>query len=87
MAMLNSNTHLRVPRGFGAILEGLTREILRDQPKDIPKYAAEYFEALLKNREETGTDPSEWAAKLEDRYYNPHSFKTSDHASRTTVSK
>uniref|UniRef100_A0A3B4A3T9 Sperm surface protein Sp17 n=1 Tax=Periophthalmus magnuspinnatus TaxID=409849 RepID=A0A3B4A3T9_9GOBI len=46
-----SNTHLRVPRGFGAILEGLTREILRDQPKDIPKYAAEYFETLLKQRE------------------------------------
>lgn len=51
MAVPFSNTHLRVPRGFGAILEGLTREILRDQPKDIPKYATVHFEALLKQRE------------------------------------
>uniref|UniRef100_A0A3Q0QS94 RIIa domain-containing protein n=1 Tax=Amphilophus citrinellus TaxID=61819 RepID=A0A3Q0QS94_AMPCI len=33
------------------LLEGLTREILRDQPEDIPKYAAQYFETLLKKRE------------------------------------
>lgn len=46
-----SNPHLKVPPGFGALLERLTREILRDQPKDIPKYAAEYFETLLKTRE------------------------------------
>lgn len=88
MAVPFSNTHLRVPRGFGAILEGLTREILRDQPKDIPKYATVHFEALLKQREESGIDPSDWAAKLEDRYYNNHSFKTSekDLASKTSVS-
>uniref|UniRef100_A0A7N8XUH8 RIIa domain-containing protein n=1 Tax=Mastacembelus armatus TaxID=205130 RepID=A0A7N8XUH8_9TELE len=46
-----SNTHLRVPRGFGTILEGLAREVLRDQPEDIPKYAAQYFDTLLKRRE------------------------------------
>ncbi|KAK7882547.1 hypothetical protein WMY93_028721 [Mugilogobius chulae] len=86
MAMPISNTHLRVPRGFGALLEGLTREILRDQPKDIPKYSANYFENLLEQREEKGTDPSEWAAKLEDRYYNNHSFKSQDHAPETAVS-
>uniref|UniRef100_A0A3Q4GL29 Sperm surface protein Sp17 n=1 Tax=Neolamprologus brichardi TaxID=32507 RepID=A0A3Q4GL29_NEOBR len=51
MAVPFSNTHLRVPRGFGNILEGLTHEVLRDQPEDIPKYAAHYFEALLKERE------------------------------------
>uniref|UniRef100_A0A3B4GP96 RIIa domain-containing protein n=1 Tax=Pundamilia nyererei TaxID=303518 RepID=A0A3B4GP96_9CICH len=51
MAVPFSNTHLRVPRGFGTILEGLTREVLRDQPEDIPKYATQYFEALLKERQ------------------------------------
>lgn len=45
------NTHLRIPRGFGAVLEGLVREILRDQPGDIPKYAALYFKRLLGQRE------------------------------------
>ncbi|XP_029028343.1 sperm surface protein Sp17 isoform X2 [Betta splendens] len=76
MSVPFSNTHLRVPQGFGALLEGLTREILRDQPEDIPKYAEQYFEALLKQREESGMDPAEWAAKLEDRFYNNHAFKT-----------
>ncbi|XP_074536280.1 uncharacterized protein LOC141798301 [Halichoeres trimaculatus] len=77
MSVPFSNTHLRVPRGFGTLLEGLTREVLRDQPEDIPKYAAQYFEALLRQREESGTDPAEWAAKLEDRFYNNHAFKAS----------
>ncbi|XP_028276329.1 neurogranin (protein kinase C substrate, RC3) b isoform X2 [Parambassis ranga] len=76
MAVPFSNTHLRVPRGFGTILESLTREILRDQPENIPKYAALYFGALLKQREESGRDPAERAAKLEDRFYNDHAFKT-----------
>lgn len=51
MSVPFSNTHLRVPRGFDTILEGLTREVLRDQPDNIPKYAAQYFEALLKQRQ------------------------------------
>lgn len=46
-----SGTHLRVPRGWGALMEGLAREILRDQPEDIPKYAAQHLRALLKLRE------------------------------------
>ncbi|TMS07403.1 Sperm surface protein Sp17 [Larimichthys crocea] len=66
---------MRVPRGFGTILEGLAREVLRDQPEDIPKYAANYFEVLLKQREDSGMDPAEWAAQLEDRFYNNHAFK------------
>ncbi|KAG7238703.1 hypothetical protein INR49_031219 [Caranx melampygus] len=78
MSVPFSNTHLRVPRGFGTILEGLAREILRDQPEDIPKYATQYLEALLKQREESGMDPAEWAARLEDRFYNNHAFKTTD---------
>lgn len=51
MSVPFSNTHLRVPHGFGTILEGLAREVLRDQPDDIPKYAAHYFNDLLKQRE------------------------------------
>ncbi|XP_059188145.1 histone acetyltransferase KAT6B-like [Centropristis striata] len=78
MSVPFSNTNLRVPRGFGTVLEGLAREVLRDQPEDIPKYAALYFEALLKQREETGMDPAEWAAKLEDRFYNNHAFKATE---------
>ncbi|XP_020363188.1 eukaryotic translation initiation factor 5B isoform X2 [Oncorhynchus kisutch] len=77
MSVPFSNTHLRVPRGFGNILEGLAREVLRDQPKDIPTFAALYFTALLKEREDSGLDPAEWCARLEDRFYNNHAFKNS----------
>ncbi|XP_044058529.1 sperm surface protein Sp17 isoform X2 [Siniperca chuatsi] len=78
MAVPFSNNHLRVPQGFGTILEGLAREVLRDQPEDIPKYAAQYFDTLLKQREDSGMDPAEWAAKLEDRFYNNHSFNAAE---------
>ncbi|XP_029302422.1 neurogranin (protein kinase C substrate, RC3) b isoform X2 [Cottoperca gobio] len=93
MSVPFSNTHLRVPRGFGTILEGLAREVLRDQPEDIPKYAAQYFDALLKQREDSGVDPPEWAAKLEDRFYNNHAFKATgpspakEPATELTISK
>ena len=58
MSVPFSNTHLRVPRGFGTILEGLVREILRDQPEDLSQYAAHYFKALLAQRE--GNSTSVW---------------------------
>lgn len=51
MAVPFSNTTMRVPTGFASILEGLTREVLRDQPEDIPTFAAQYFTALLQKRE------------------------------------
>ncbi|KAG7471360.1 hypothetical protein MATL_G00123850 [Megalops atlanticus] len=75
MSIPFSNTNLRIPRGFGNILEGLAREVLRHQPDDIPAFAALYFNALLKEREESGMDPAEWGARLEDRFYNNHAFK------------
>ncbi|XP_067306905.1 aspartic and glutamic acid-rich protein [Pseudorasbora parva] len=75
MSVPFSNTNLRIPKGFGNLLEGLAREVLRDQPEDIPTFAALYFTELLKAREESGLDPAEWGAKLEDRFYNDHSFK------------
>ena len=40
-----------IPQDFNAILATFTREILRDQPKDVLEYAAEYFEAIRDNRE------------------------------------
>ncbi|XDV32362.1 hypothetical protein PO909_003209 [Leuciscus waleckii] len=75
MSVPFSNTNLRIPKGFGNLLEGLAREVLRDQPGDIPTFAALYFTDLLKAREESGLDPAEWGAKMEDRFYNNHSFK------------
>ena len=51
MSIPFSNTHYRIPQGFGNLLEGLTREILREQPDNIPAFAAAYFENLLEKRE------------------------------------
>ncbi|NWI12556.1 SP17 protein, partial [Crypturellus soui] len=51
MAIPFSNTHLRVPTGFRDLLEGLAREVLRAQPRDIVAFAAEHFQALLDERE------------------------------------
>ncbi|XP_015284891.1 PREDICTED: sperm surface protein Sp17 [Gekko japonicus] len=74
MSIPFSNTTQRIPRGFANLLEGLAREVLRNQPPDIPSFAAKYFENLLIEREKTGFDPTEWGAKLEDRYYNNRAF-------------
>ncbi|XP_017347199.1 sperm surface protein Sp17 isoform X1 [Ictalurus punctatus] len=74
MAVPFSNTALRVPRGFGNILEGLAREVLRDQPEDIPTFAAQYFTALLQKREEGGLDPAKWGGLIEHRISNNDSF-------------
>lgn len=74
MSIPFSNTTQRIPRGFANLLEGLAREVLRNQPQDIPSFAAKYFENLLIEREKTGFDPTEWGAKLEDRYYNNRAF-------------
>nr|XP_044994510.1 sperm surface protein Sp17-like [Jaculus jaculus] len=75
MSIPFSNTHCRIPQGFGNLLEGLTREILREQPNNIPAFAAAYFEDLLEKREKNNFDPAEWGAKLEDRFYNIHAFQ------------
>lgn len=42
---------LTVPNGFRNLLEGLTVEILRSNPTDIYKFAAEYFDARLQERQ------------------------------------
>ncbi|XP_012516218.1 PREDICTED: sperm surface protein Sp17 [Propithecus coquereli] len=77
MSIPFSNTHYRIPQGFGNLLEGLTREILREQPENIPAFAAAYFENLLEKREKTNFDPAEWGSKVDDRFYNNHAFKDS----------
>ncbi|GCB63170.1 hypothetical protein scyTo_0000120 [Scyliorhinus torazame] len=75
MAVPFSNTTLRIPHGFGNLLEGLSREVLRHQPQDIITFAAIYFEDLLEKREVSGVDAAEWGGQLEDRFYNNHIFK------------
>lgn len=82
MSIPFSNTHYRIPQGFGNLLEGLTREILREQPENIPAFAAAYFENLLEKREKTNFDPAEWGAKLEDRFYNNHAFKDQEQSEK-----
>ncbi|TKC35194.1 hypothetical protein EI555_005361, partial [Monodon monoceros] len=75
MSIPFSSTHYRIPQGFGNLLEGLTREILREQPDNIPAFAAAYFENLLEKRGKTNFDPAEWGTKVDDRFYNNHAFK------------
>jgi len=41
---------LSMPIGLEDALEGLAREILRHQPKDLYEFSAEYFEGLLRQR-------------------------------------
>ncbi|KAK4472535.1 hypothetical protein MN116_002684 [Schistosoma mekongi] len=77
MAVPFSNTTLRVPHGFPNLLEGLAREVLRHQPKDIYGFGAKYFEELLSKREETGNkDLAQLGAKLDDWYYNSKGYCT-----------
>lgn len=47
MSVSYAPVKLRVPPGFEYVLEGLTREILREQPKDIIAFAADYFKKKL----------------------------------------
>ncbi|XP_067676890.1 DNA ligase 1-like isoform X3 [Haliotis asinina] len=75
MAVPFSNTKLRVPKGFQNILEGLAREVLRAQPKDVFEFGCQYFESMVRVREETGHDPAVQGARIEDRFYNNDSFK------------
>ncbi|XP_012216981.2 putative leucine-rich repeat-containing protein DDB_G0290503 isoform X1 [Linepithema humile] len=59
----------RVPRGLAAVVEGLTREVLRHRPEDIYVFAAHHFEKLLKLREQYHTE------EYSGREYN-HEFST-----------
>ncbi|XP_058674932.1 sperm surface protein Sp17-like [Ammospiza caudacuta] len=66
MSIAAANTSMRVPAGFRNLLEGLAREVLREQPTDVVAFAAQYFQKLLESREAGGIDPVAWGAMLED---------------------
>ena len=57
MSVSYAPTKLRVPLGFDHLLEALSREVLREQPKDIINFAAEYFrrKLILRDGETTYT--------------------------------
>lgn len=65
MAVQYAPTKLRVPPGFQNLLEGLAREVLREQPDDIVVFAAQYFKNQLVIREETGRDDAKQGDQLE----------------------
>merc|ERR1712159_141709 len=50
MTVSYGRVKLGVPNGFKQCLENVTREILRDQPKDIPAYLALYFTELASDQ-------------------------------------
>ncbi|NWI22496.1 SP17 protein, partial [Sula dactylatra] len=66
MSIPSSGTTLRLPPGFRNLLEGLALEVLRAQPTDLVAFAAQHFQTLLEQREETSADPAAWGAQLED---------------------
>ena len=51
MSMSYAANKLRVPPGFEHLLEGLSREILREQPKNLVEFAAQYFRKKLQERD------------------------------------
>ena len=46
-----SNTQLRVPPGFGNLLEAFAREVIRKQPANICAFGAAFFESMLAERQ------------------------------------
>ena len=50
MTVIYGRISLAVPIGFKACLENVTREVLREQPKDIPAFLACYFNQLNENQ-------------------------------------
>ncbi|KAL9965774.1 hypothetical protein ACROYT_G029618 [Oculina patagonica] len=65
MAVQYAPMKLRVPPGFQNLLEGLAREVLREQPEDIINFAAQYFRNQLLIREETGKDDAKKGDQME----------------------
>ncbi|XP_010402244.2 sperm surface protein Sp17 isoform X2 [Corvus cornix cornix] len=66
MSIASASINMRVPAGFRNLLEGLAREVLREQPTDVVAFAAQYFQKLLEQREAGAIDPVAWGAMLED---------------------
>ncbi|XP_074891078.1 sperm surface protein Sp17-like [Buteo buteo] len=66
MPIPSSSTTLRLPAGFKNLLEGLALEVLRAQPADVVAFAAQHFQTLLEQREDSSADLAVWGARLED---------------------
>ena len=64
----------QIPEGFNKILEDLTREILREQPRDILAFSAKYFKSKAAGEEFLWDDP------------NPRGPKPCDYNKRTPTS-
>jgi len=70
MSVSYAPAKLKVPPGFEHLLEGLTREILRVQPKDIIAFSAEYFKKKVVLRD----GECEWVALAETFTLSPTSM-------------
>ncbi|XP_066910834.1 sperm surface protein Sp17-like [Clytia hemisphaerica] len=57
MAVQYAPQKLTVPDGFNNLLEGLAREVLREQPENIIKFAADYFKQQVATRVANGGEP------------------------------
>ncbi|XP_010579776.1 PREDICTED: sperm surface protein Sp17 [Haliaeetus leucocephalus] len=66
MSIPSSSTTLRPPAGFKNLLEGLALEVLRAQPADVVAFAAQHFQTLLEQREDSSADLAVWGAWPED---------------------
>ncbi|XP_077985180.1 uncharacterized protein LOC144439822 [Glandiceps talaboti] len=64
------------PRGFEALLECLTTEILFQQPFNVYQFAADYIDGLLDIRDVTGRNPLEFlsSATPDERQHLMSSF-------------
>ncbi|KAM6234882.1 sperm surface protein Sp17 [Spheniscus humboldti] len=75
MSISSSNTTLRLPAGFRNLLEGLALEVLRAQPTDVVAFAAQHFQTLLEQREDSPADPAAWGARPEDQLLTQPPFQ------------
>ncbi|CAM9870800.1 unnamed protein product [Bubo scandiacus] len=75
MSLPFSSIALRLPAGFQTLLEGLALEVLRAQPADVVAFAAQHFQTLLEQREESSADPAAWGARLEDELLTQPPFQ------------
>ncbi|XP_055675521.1 sperm surface protein Sp17 [Falco peregrinus] len=75
MSIPTSSSTLRLPAGFQNLLEELALEVLRVQPTDVVAFAAQHFQRLLEQREESSADLAVWGAQLEDKLLSQPPFQ------------
>ncbi|XP_068274324.1 sperm surface protein Sp17 isoform X1 [Nyctibius grandis] len=72
MSNPSSRGNLSLPTGFENLLEGLVLEVLRAQPTDVVAFAAQHFQTLLEQREDTSTHPTLRGPHLEHQLLPHH---------------